>query len=197
MTNDKIESILACLADTGYAIVDNALPAAFGQCQSAWQALNENQLTPAGVGRGQAARIEQVRRDKIAWITDAQASIPLYWQSMETLRLAVNKAFYLGLFDFECHFSQYQKGDFYRKHLDAFRGQSNRRLSTIYYLNDHWQPGDGGELVVYQRHNAEQVAERVLPFGNRLVVFFSEEFEHEVLVANRDRCALTGWFRVR
>lgn len=37
-------------------------------------------------------------------------------------------------------------GDFYLKHLDSFRGNENRKLTTVFYLNENWTPADGGEL---------------------------------------------------
>ncbi|BFM06268.1 2OG-Fe(II) oxygenase [Halioxenophilus aromaticivorans] len=159
------EVIIAALIDKGYAVIDCAIPGALAECRQALQQVSDGDLRRAGVGRGQAQTLDEVRRDKIHWLANAEHSIPLYAQAMEALRQAANQAFYLGLFDFECHFARYDAGDFYQKHWDAFRGEGNRRLSTIYYLNDAWQTRDGGELLVYDQDNADSVIETVVPMG--------------------------------
>jgi SM-20-related protein len=73
---------------------------------------------------------------------------------MEQLRIGLNRRLFLGLFDFECHYSHYAKGDFYQRHMDAFKGgvsqgHSNRVLSTVFYMNSDWGENDGGELLLY------------------------------------------------
>ena len=69
-----------------------------------------------------------------------------------------------------------------------------RVLSTVFYLNENWQPGDGGELAIYDAE--DQLITRVQPVLNRLVIFLSEEFPHEVLPAKNHRYSIAGWFRV-
>lgn len=113
---------------------------------------------------------------------------------MEEIRLAVNRYLYLGLFEYEAHFAKYEQGDFYQKHLDSFRGQENRKLTTVFYLNDTWQEGNGGELVMYDLQ--DQHLQTVQPKGGRLVVFLSEQFPHEVLTSHVDRFSIAGWFRI-
>ena len=74
---------------------------------------------------------------------------------MNELRLMVNRQFYLGLFDYECHYAKYEHSDFYKKHLDAFKGRSNRVFSTVSYLNT---PAQGGELIIYHQESTEVAA---------------------------------------
>lgn len=193
----NVDCVIDALSKDGYVVLDDAIPEALVQCQKAFHQIDQNSLKPAGVGPGRAQRIANVRSDKVYWLDNPAADISVYWQAMELLRQAVNRTFYLGLFDFECHFARYDVGDFYQKHWDAFRGKSNRRLSTIYYLNEQWQPSDGGELLIYQPQDSAQLCQRVQPRAGRLVVFFSEQFAHEVLPAKCVRRSLTGWFRVR
>ena len=82
------------------------------------------------------------------------------------LRLELNKRLFLGLFDYECHFARYAPGGFYKKHRDAFVGDSNRILSTVLYLNPGWRAEWGGELLMYEDLNDAVVA-RILPrYGN-------------------------------
>ena len=115
---------------------------------------------------------------------------------MDALRSDLNSRWFLGLFDYECHYARYAPGAFYSKHLDAFAGNKNRVLSTVLYLNAAWEAGQGGELQLYSLNGAT-VLERVAPLHNRLVVFLSERFPHEVLPASRERHSIAGWFRVR
>ena len=76
-----------------------------------------------------------------------------------------------------------------------FKGQQNRVLSLVVYLNPGWQHEDGGELVLY-RDESDAEGIRVTPLMGTVVVFLSEEFPHEVLPAQRDRYSIAGWFRV-
>jgi SM-20-related protein len=107
----------------------------------------------------------------------------------------LNRRLFLGLFSFESHFSHYGKGDFYKKHQDAFKGKSNRKLSLVTYLNRHWQDSNGGELVIYTK-NVSQPTIRVEPKFGTVVLFLSEDFPHEVLPCSADRYSVAGWFRV-
>jgi SM-20-related protein len=102
----------------------------------------------------------------------------------------------MGLFDYECHFSRYPQGAFYRRHLDAFQGRTNRILSTVCYLNPDWQPGSGGELLIYADEQSQDPIEWVEPCFGTLVVFLSDRFPHEVLPTQRERLSLAGWYRV-
>jgi SM-20-related protein len=62
-------------------------------------------------------------------------------------------------------------------------------ITLILYLNDNWQPGDGGELKIY-KENEEILVE---PIGGRCIIFKSAALEHEVLLTNKSRLSLTGW----
>ena len=84
---------------------------------------------------------------------------------------------------------------FYKRHVDAFRGQANRVLTTVLYLNHDWLPTDGGQMVLYPETGDGELA-RIEPAMGTLAVFLSEEFPHEVLPANRDRFSIAGWYRV-
>ncbi len=99
----------------------------------------------------------------------------------------------LGLFEYEAHFAQYEVGDFYKKHLDAFRGNESRKLTTVFYMNEDWRDANGGELKVYDLN--DQLIQTIAPIAGRLVVFLSEQFPHEVLPAHAKRYSIAGWFR--
>ena len=153
-------------------------------------------LHRAGIGREGDFRVERnVRGDRIHWLSRQDAAQARYLEQMEALRLMLNRQLFLGLFEFEAHFAHYPPGAFYRRHVDSFVGAANRVLSTVSYLNSEWQPGDGGELLLYAGSSDEVVA-RVEPRAGTLAIFLSEEIPHEVRPARRDRYSIAGWYRV-
>jgi len=155
----------------------------------------------AGIGRDKDHIIdESIRTDEICWITSNTDAGTAWVKWAESLQTFLNRRLFLGLFSFESHFSHYAKGDFYKKHKDAFKGENNRVLSVVLYLNQDWSAADGGELVIYNKSSASSVTEHskitVIPSFGTIVVFLSEEFPHEVLPAQCDRYSIAGWFRL-
>ncbi|MHA6494811.1 2OG-Fe(II) oxygenase [Pseudomonas borbori] len=153
-------------------------------------------LTRAGTGRGSGQQVrEGVRGDHIQWLEPGQAvCCDQYLQLLNELRLALNQHLYLGLEDFESHFALYPPGAFYQKHVDRFRDDDRRAVSTVLYLNPEWLAEQGGALRLYLRDGSCQ---ELLPEAGTLVVFLSADMPHEVLPATRERLSLTGWFRRR
>jgi SM-20-related protein len=157
-------------------------------------------LRAAAVGNGADRQTRSdIRTDEIRWLEEADAT-PAQQRCLarfEALRRALNRELQLGLFEFECHFSRYAPGAFYRKHLDQFRGDDRRRLSCVLYMNENWARQDGGELRLHLDAAGAGKFEDVLPVAGALVLFLSERFTHEVLPAKRERLSLAGWFRTR
>lgn len=158
-------------------------------------------FAPAGVGRGDGLqRDDSIRGDRIRWLDVEHGAERDYLALMDRLRLHLNQHLQLGLFDYEAHFARYAAGDFYRRHVDAFRQASvdnkpRRVLTSVVYLNSQWVSADGGELVVWD-HAGNQVL-RVEPRAGAAIFFMSEEFPHEVLPARSERLSIAGWFRRR
>ncbi|MGV8918572.1 MAG: 2OG-Fe(II) oxygenase [Pseudomonas sp.] len=157
---------------------------------------DEGELSPASVGRGSAQQVrESVRGDHIQWLEPGESeACDQYLKFMGSLRQALNQGLFLGLEDFESHFAFYPPGAFYRKHVDRFRDDDRRIVSSVLYLNPSWQSEQGGQLRMYLNDGA---VHDVQPVGGSLVIFLSSDIPHEVLPANRDRLSLTGWFRRR
>ncbi len=154
------------------------------------------QMTRAGIGRGQDFQQNaEIRLDFIHWLDGTTEIQQRYLAQMEALRLTLNRELFLGLFDFETHFAFYPPGAFYKKHLDSFRGQANRLVSAVTYLNADWPTDGGGELLIYTP-DEQQVIAKVRPEASTLVVFLSEEIPHEVQVSHYQRSSIAGWFRV-
>lgn len=152
-----------------------------------------NMLTDAAVGRGDDSIIDQqIRGDKTLWLSNETHVQSTFLLVMESLRSAMNRRLFLGLFEFECHFALYAPGRFYQKHMDSFKGSTNRLLTTVTYLNKDWQISDGGMLVLYPP-KSKPVS--ISPEAGSLVIFLSEEIPHEVEVTTRERVSIAGWFR--
>lgn len=193
------DAIITDLALHGYAVCADFLPLADQQQLLAHiqQLERSEQLRTAGVGRGQSFHTNRfVRQDEIAWLEPTHSPDQFILAPMDELRLALNRALFLGLFDYEAHYAHYPIGGFYKTHIDAFQGRSNRKLSTVCYLNPDWQPNDGGALRLYQPESRQQVLCDILPQAGTLVIFESERFWHEVLPAQRNRYSIAGWFRI-
>ena len=185
------------LRDRGYSVCPGALPGALaGGLLAHLHSMSGARFTPAGVGRESDHTLNTfVRTDEICWINGESAAGRDWLAWTTALQQHLNRELLLGLFSFESHFAHYRPGDFYRKHVDAFRGEANRVLSVVAYLNPGWQTGDGGELRLYTGTENSALLS-VQPLHGTVVVFLSEEFPHEVLPASRDRYSIAGWYRV-
>ncbi|MEY0385570.1 2OG-Fe(II) oxygenase [Providencia rettgeri] len=151
-------------------------------------------LQDARIGRGDILQgNKSIRADQTVWLEPEMGEpIVNYLDKMEQVRQELNCQLYLGLRDFETHFCRYPNGGFYKKHVDNPRGQGRRKVTTVLYMNEAWQAGDGGELVVYDKEN-NQLFE-LEPLAGRMIFFMSEEFPHEVLPTQQKRESIAGWF---
>jgi SM-20-related protein len=199
----QLDLIADALVEQGYWVMDDALPKALlDQLLMHFNQLQGDEFKVAGIGRQTDFQVQEtIRSDKIHWIQPSVEITAGFLQWMDSLRVGINRRLFMGLFDYESHFAHYPVGAFYKKHMDAFRGnpqqgQSNRVLSTVLYLNDAWQPSDGGELLLYAEDDDNKIIETLSPEFGRLVIFLSEKFPHEVLPAKRERKSIAGWFRV-
>jgi SM-20-related protein len=192
-----IAKIATELEHTGYIVlakplVDKLLAELFTRCHDD----NPMRFHAAQVGRGAAKQqIDSIRGDVIDWMDAGNSTDQAYLACMEELRLGLNAALFLGLFDFESHYANYGSGDGYAKHSDVLQGKKNRILSTVLYLNEDWHACDGGELVVFEATGKTIVA-TVNPTFGTMIIFLSESFPHEVLTSHATRRSIAGWFRV-
>jgi len=198
-TGDAVlfQRVASDLERQGYTVLPDALPEFVrASLLDHLASLETERFHAAAIGRGQdQLRNRFVRRDRIHWIDEVDPRARAWRDWTRALRQYLNRHLYLGLFSFESHFSFYQPGDFYRKHVDAFTGRSNRVLSLVTYLNRGWEPDQGGELVLYPAAGEEPLL-RVRPAFGTLVLFLSTGFPHEVLPASRERFGVAGWFRI-
>ena len=192
MYKNIYEHITEALVNDGYVVIDDALTAVTVALLFQ-EAKEEQNYKVAGVST--SAMVDATRRrDKIRWIDANSVATKEYLAFTTGLQNYLNRHLYLGLRYYEAHFARYEVGDFYEKHLDAFKSIKNRVVTTVYYLNESWSDTDDGKLVIYDKEGKE--LQKVTPNANTLVVFMSENFPHEVLPAKKTRYSIAGWFRV-
>lgn len=196
------EQLAQSLYTQGWAVADEFVSTTLAHdlrtlALDAWE---NGEYRQARVGHGELAQTQlSVRGDRIMWLNE-QPQAPAfiaYLERLESLRVAVNRALMLGLFEWEGHLAMYPPGSFYRRHLDVFAHAKQRQLSTILYLNEGWQPEDGGQLRMYLDGANLAPHLDLAPLSGRLVCFLSDTFYHEVLPSQADRLSITGWFRTR
>eukprot|EP01113_Clastostelium_recurvatum_P001559 TRINITY_DN10636_c0_g1_i3.p1 TRINITY_DN10636_c0_g1~~TRINITY_DN10636_c0_g1_i3.p1 ORF type:complete len:216 (+),score=45.24 TRINITY_DN10636_c0_g1_i3:48-650(+) len=183
----------------------------------------------AGMNRGgDKWAAESVRGDSITWLarTDGEANstnitpyhnITKVLDSMEKLKDDLDRACSFSSSRSSTQLARYPPGGRYVRHKDAYVSSTpSRRVTILYYPNDQWKEGDGGELRIYKqappssssshsctKYYLEHVAEGHLPSGeayvdcapisDRVVIFQSALIDHEVLCSHATRYALTMW----
>lgn len=159
------------------------------------QALEQQCFEDAAIGRGAHRQIQPQRRgDKRLWLHQVDSPVVhAFLRDMKTLAAILNERFFLGIRDYEAHFSFYPPGFGYEKHLDRFRDQDTRVISTVFYLNENWAANEGGELALFDPVGAQETG-RILPEGGTLVCFDSASVWHQVCPASRPRWSIAGWF---
>lgn len=192
---DLNTTIADALAGVGWIVLPNFLSTVELNHLQQLASQRRDTFVAAGVGREAAHQVRQdIRGDAVLWIENDDAEMRAANQRMADLQDALNRELYLGLAELEWHFARYPVGSFYQRHLDQHRNQDTRVVTVVQYLNDNWTEGDGGQLRIYL---ANETHFDVTPHGGTLVVFLSNQFEHEVLPAQRERLSLTGWYRRR
>lgn len=200
--NEPYKAVVDALAGPGWGVFPDFLPKARVrelalECRALWDA---GGFRHAGIGNGTGHGLhETIRSDRVIWLNDDLLTpVQRQWTDiLDDLRLAINRSLYLGLYEFEGHFAVYPPGSFYKRHLDQFKDISLRTVTAILYLNEDWQPEDGGKLRLYLEADEDSSYVDVSPEAGTLVSFLSGSFVHEVLPANRERMSLTGWYRRR
>lgn len=159
------------------------------------QLFADNALHAAGIGNGIVPMQDTaVRGDMIRWL-DRSHEVPCendFLDLMDSFVSYLNLTCYTGITGYEFHYTMYGPGSYYRKHIDQFHNNEGRKYSMVMYLNDDWQPADGGELMIHQNG----IRQSISPTGGKSVFFSSSEMEHEVLLTSKPRMSITGWLKV-
>jgi SM-20-related protein len=157
--------------------------------------VHNKHMKHAGTGN-EATSIQNklFRSDMIYWLDKSHDDIyeNLFFKQMDAFVLYLNQSCYTGITDYEFHYTLYEKGSFYKRHLDQFKNNDSRKFSMILYLNENWKKEDGGELCIYQHGNQQLIA----PENGKSVFFKSNQLSHEVLITHKPRMSITGWLKV-
>lgn len=151
-------------------------------------------LLTAGIGNSEKfALAGTIRKDTIYWLDKKHNNVfeNEFFDIIDAFVLYLNESCFAGITGYEFHYSLYEKGDFYLKHLDQFKNNSSRKYSMISYLNSSWIESDGGELMIHQNNSQQKIS----PIQGKTVFFKSNELVHEVLVTQNTRMSITGWLK--
>ncbi len=165
-----------------------------GLQQNIKQLQQQEMFTAAGIGNNDVKDIGQkMRGDKIYWLDESHENAfeNEFLQQAQDFVDHLNRTCYAGINASEFHYAVYEEGSFYKRHIDQFKNDSNRKFSLITYLNENWQEENGGQLQIYNN----DVVEQILPRSQTAVLFKSDETEHEVIRANRSRMSISGWLK--
>lgn len=183
----------------GFHIIDNFLELAHYQSlrRLAQKLHQEGSFRQAKIGLTlEAQHNKAIRADEICWLEEEsdEPSVQAYLNQAFVLANILNQTLFLGLAEFETHFAAYQPGAYYKKHVDQFAAKKTRKISCVYYLNEHWNHEFGGELKLYDTQ--DNLIQHVVPQGNRFICFNSE-LPHEVCLTNQPRYSIAGWMKTR
>ena len=152
-------------------------------------------LLAAGTGNETIVSHDQlVRSDKIYWLDRKHGNIHenSFFDLMDSFVSYLNSTCYTGITGYEFHYTLYEEGSFYKKHLDQFKNNDSRQYSMIIYLNADWQENDGGELCIHHSDSLQKIS----PDNGKSVFFKSSELVHEVLITHKPRLSITGWLKI-
>ncbi|MBP6038877.1 MAG: 2OG-Fe(II) oxygenase [Flavobacterium sp.] len=193
---DSFEALIASYIATKVGVVENFIELSLSKhlISNLLMLHQNNLLVPAGIGNVQKLQQNQlVRNDVIYWLDRKNNNIyeNEFLTQIEAFISYLNESCYAGITGYEFHYSLYEKGAFYRKHLDQFQDNSSRQFSLISYLNCEWEIADGGELCIYQENNIQKIS----PTNGKTIFFKSNELVHEVLTTQKQRLSITGWLK--
>jgi SM-20-related protein len=152
------------------------------------------QLQHAGTGKdSNFGQNKLFRSDIIYWLDRKHFNVheDSFFDLMDNFIAYLNSICYTGITSYEFHYTLYETGSFYKKHIDQFQNNDSRKYSIIMYLNDDWEEKDGGELCIHHIDSLQKIA----PTNGKIVFFKSNELAHEVLVTNKPRMSITGWLK--
>ena len=202
--NPLYESIIEDLLQRKYSVIDNFFSAEEVEVlrNRLLAKYEEDQFKKSAIGNKTNELVEkEIRGDFILWLNEAEAGTAenVFFNRVNNLVDYLNRTCFMGILHKEFHYAVYPEGTFYKRHLDTFQNDGRRKLSVVCYLNDEtWLEENGGELTIYLDGNGEEKAIDLYPFPGRVVIFESQELEHEVQrVKHSKRLSITGWLKTR
>ncbi|MRX69352.1 SM-20-related protein [Flavobacterium resistens] len=194
--DDSFEDLIASYVENKIGISERFMSDALADNlkQNLINLNNESLLLTAGIGNSEKFALDgTIRKDVIYWLDKKHNNVfeNEFFDIIDAFVLYLNESCFAGITGYEFHYSLYEKGDFYLKHLDQFKNNSSRKYSMISYLNSNWKESDGGELMIHQNKSQQKIS----PVQGKTVFFKSNELVHEVLVTQNTRMSITGWLK--
>jgi SM-20-related protein len=196
-----LEKIFDCLIDSfiedKVGIAENFLSVSLAaHLKDNLIGLFENKkLLSAGVGNDAVVNQDKlIRSDVIYWLDRKHQNQYEndFFDLMDQFVIYLNRTCYTGITGYEFHYTLYESGTFYKKHIDQFQNNGSRQYSMIMYLNTDWKVADGGELRIYHVDEEQNIS----PNNGKSVFFKSSDLAHEVLLTNKQRMSITGWLKI-
>lgn len=196
-----MEKIFDCLIDS---FIEDKVGVAEGFLSASLSAhLKENLIAlfenkkflNAGVGNDALVHEDKrIRSDVIYWLDRKHENQYEndFFDLMDGFVAYLNRTCYTGITGYEFHYTLYEPGTFYKKHIDQFQHNGCRQYSMIMYLNADWKKEDGGELRIYRADEEQNIS----PDSGKSVFFKSSDLAHEVLITNKQRMSITGWLKI-
>lgn len=199
LERSQFEQLIQGLMDDQFGYCNDFLPPSVVEGLRANMAnlCSTGSLVAAGIGN--KVRLQNnpsIRNDKMHWIDDNSSNVfeDIYLKKVWRFIQYLNTTCYTSIKSFESHYSNYEIGSFYKRHLDQFKNEKGRKYSIVLYLNQDWKEEDRGYLTLYP---ALGIKRDILPIEGRIVFFQSESMEHEVTPSfTRDRKSIAGWMKV-
>ncbi|MFD1062679.1 2OG-Fe(II) oxygenase [Winogradskyella litorisediminis] len=197
--NPLYERIIADIWSQKYSVVDNFFTQdeVLALRESLLLKYEEDTFRKSAIGSKTNEIVKKsIRGDIILWIDEhaTNEAENMFFNKINDLKTYLNRTCFLGINQKEFHYAIYPKDTYYKRHLDTFMNDDRRRLSFVCYLNsEDWKPENGGELVLYLK-DEEKI---IYPFPGKVVIFESQELEHEVKVVATPRLSITGWLKTR
>lgn len=201
--NPLFEGIISSLMEQKYCVVDDFF--SVGETSLMREGLltkfEDDRFTKAAIGNQfNQFIVKSIRGDYILWMDEKadDTATQLFFGKINELANYLNKTCFLGILHKEFHYALYPEGAFYKRHLDTFQNDDRRKLSVVCYLNEpYWKVSDGGELAIYLNLDGKETTKMICPISGRMVIFESQELEHEVMPAHKNRMSITGWLKTR
>ncbi|MEH1007611.1 2OG-Fe(II) oxygenase [Winogradskyella sp. ECml5-4] len=197
--NPLYERVISDISSQKYSIVDDFFSEdeVVALRHSLLLKYEEDAFKKSAIGNKTNALVKKaVRGDIILWIDEnvINSAEQLFFNKINDLKDYLNRTCFLGINQKEFHYAIYPKDTYYKRHLDTFQNDDRRKLSFVCYLNsEDWKPENGGELVLYL-DGEDKV---IYPLPGKVVIFESQELEHEVKPVNTQRLSITGWLKTR
>lgn len=136
-----------------------------------------------------------IRGDHTYWLDRVRdQELNHFWTIVDEVIQLFNRYCFLSLSGYEFHLANYPPESHYERHLDQFNKRNNRTITIVYYFNEGWTKGDGGELEMFIPDiNGDEQSVVIEPLAGRLVMFKSAVVPHCVRPSNINRYSLTGW----